>query len=211
MAHWIHTLLLARACADAIRFIDVAARDDPIEMQTWQHAAFEGRRFACAGSGRAKYGIFDRWSEPVDVAGEVVCAAERFGGPLRGRLEGSVKECRCLAGLDHGRPLAPTCPRLGRRVAVFGFGKDEVDVVAAWVHHHASLFGYENLHVVDNHSTDGTWEARIGESASDTSPTGVERRPTPDPRASPRRADTRQHHHTARRSSWRSRKNTASA
>ena len=36
--------------------------------------------------------------------------------------------------------------------------KDEVDIVHTWVHHHASLFGYESLFVIDNNSTDGTYE-----------------------------------------------------
>ena len=36
--------------------------------------------------------------------------------------------------------------------------KNEVDVVALWVHHHASLVGYHNVHVIDNNSTDGTYE-----------------------------------------------------
>ena len=34
--------------------------------------------------------------------------------------------------------------------------KDEADVLESWLHYHASIAGYENLHVIDNLSTDGT-------------------------------------------------------
>ena len=35
---------------------------------------------------------------------------------------------------------------------------NEADIVADWVHYHASLFGYESIYVYDNNSTDGTWQ-----------------------------------------------------
>ena len=36
--------------------------------------------------------------------------------------------------------------------------KNEIDIVGDWIEFHARLFGGENIHVVDNMSTDGTWE-----------------------------------------------------
>jgi hypothetical protein len=41
---------------------------------------------------------------------------------------------------------------------LFTIVKDELDVVAEWVHYHGRLFGYENLYIIDNMSTDGTYE-----------------------------------------------------
>ena len=34
--------------------------------------------------------------------------------------------------------------------------KDEVDIVEHWINYHGKLFGYENLFIVDNMSSDGT-------------------------------------------------------
>ena len=36
--------------------------------------------------------------------------------------------------------------------------KDEVDVVEDWIIYHASMFGYDNIYVIDNYSSDGTYE-----------------------------------------------------
>ena len=43
-------------------------------------------------------------------------------------------------------------------IKLFTIVKDEVDIVDQWVHYHGRLVGYENLHIVDNISTDGTYE-----------------------------------------------------
>lgn len=43
-------------------------------------------------------------------------------------------------------------------IRLFTIVKDELDVVAEWVHYHGRLFGYENLYIIDNMSTDGTYE-----------------------------------------------------
>jgi hypothetical protein len=44
-------------------------------------------------------------------------------------------------------------------VKLFTMVKDEVDVVKDWIIYHGSLFGWENLYIIDNYSTDGTYEA----------------------------------------------------
>jgi len=36
--------------------------------------------------------------------------------------------------------------------------KDEIDIVEDWVNYHGNLVGYTNLYIVDNMSTDGTYE-----------------------------------------------------
>jgi len=41
---------------------------------------------------------------------------------------------------------------------IFTMVKDENDIVGDWITYHGDRFGYSNLHVVDNMSTDGTWE-----------------------------------------------------
>ena len=42
---------------------------------------------------------------------------------------------------------------------IFTIVKNEKDVVECWVHYHAKLAGgYTNIHVIDNESTDGTFE-----------------------------------------------------
>ena len=43
-------------------------------------------------------------------------------------------------------------------IKLFTIVKDEIDIVAEWVHYHGRLFGYENLYIIDNMSTDGTYE-----------------------------------------------------
>jgi hypothetical protein len=44
-------------------------------------------------------------------------------------------------------------------VKIFTMVKDEVDVVKDWIIYHACLFGWNNIYVIDNYSTDGTYEA----------------------------------------------------
>ena len=39
--------------------------------------------------------------------------------------------------------------------------KGEVDIVEDWVKYHGTLFGYQNLFVIDNMSLDGTFETLI--------------------------------------------------
>jgi len=46
-------------------------------------------------------------------------------------------------------------------VKVFTIVKNEADIVMDWVAYHGSLFGLDNLHVIDNESTDGTYEALL--------------------------------------------------
>ena len=41
---------------------------------------------------------------------------------------------------------------------LFTIVKDEIDIVAEWVHYHGRLLGYTNLYIIDNMSTDGTYE-----------------------------------------------------
>lgn len=43
-------------------------------------------------------------------------------------------------------------------VKIFTMVKGEIDVVKDWVVYHGKLFGFENLHVIDNYSKDGTFE-----------------------------------------------------
>lgn len=43
-------------------------------------------------------------------------------------------------------------------VKIFTMVKDEVDIVRDWIIYHASLVGYDNIYVIDNYSTDGTYE-----------------------------------------------------
>ena len=37
--------------------------------------------------------------------------------------------------------------------------KDEVDIIKEWIIYHGSMFGFSNIYVIDNYSTDGTYEA----------------------------------------------------
>jgi hypothetical protein len=36
--------------------------------------------------------------------------------------------------------------------------KDECDIISDWINYHGILFGYENLYIINNNSTDGTYE-----------------------------------------------------
>lgn len=46
-------------------------------------------------------------------------------------------------------------------VKLFTIVKDEIDIVNEWVHYHGALFGYQNLHIIDNISSDGTFECLL--------------------------------------------------
>jgi hypothetical protein len=43
-------------------------------------------------------------------------------------------------------------------VKLFTIVKDEVDIVKDWIIYHGSMFGWQNIHIIDNFSTDGTYE-----------------------------------------------------
>ena len=43
-------------------------------------------------------------------------------------------------------------------VKLFTMVKDEADIIEYWINYHGSLFGYRNLFIIDNMSTDGTYE-----------------------------------------------------
>lgn len=43
-------------------------------------------------------------------------------------------------------------------IKIFTMVKNEVDIIEYWIKYHGTLFGYENLYIVDNMSTDGTYE-----------------------------------------------------
>ena len=43
-------------------------------------------------------------------------------------------------------------------VKVITMVKDEVDIIKDWVLYHSFLFGFNNIYVIDNYSTDGTYE-----------------------------------------------------
>jgi hypothetical protein len=44
-------------------------------------------------------------------------------------------------------------------VKIFTMVKDEVDIIKDWIIYHGSMFGFNNIYVIDNYSTDGTFEA----------------------------------------------------
>jgi len=43
-------------------------------------------------------------------------------------------------------------------VKIFTIVKDENDIVRDWIIYHGCMFGWQNIHVIDNYSTDGTYE-----------------------------------------------------
>ena len=43
-------------------------------------------------------------------------------------------------------------------VKIFTMVKDEEDIIEYWINYHGSIFGYRNLYIIDNMSTDGTYE-----------------------------------------------------
>ena len=42
-------------------------------------------------------------------------------------------------------------------VKLFTMVKDEDDIIDIWIKYHGWLFGYNNLYIVDNFSTDNTY------------------------------------------------------
>jgi hypothetical protein len=44
-------------------------------------------------------------------------------------------------------------------VKIFTMVKDEVDVIRDWIIYHGSMFGFANIFIIDNNSSDGTFEA----------------------------------------------------
>ena len=47
-------------------------------------------------------------------------------------------------------------------VKIFTMVKDEVDIIKDWIIYHGSLFGWNNIYIIDNCSTDGTYETILG-------------------------------------------------
>lgn len=43
-------------------------------------------------------------------------------------------------------------------IKLFTMVKDEIDIVEDWIQYHGNIFGFNNLHIIDNMSTDGTFE-----------------------------------------------------
>lgn len=43
-------------------------------------------------------------------------------------------------------------------IKLFTMVKDEIDIVEDWLIYHGSLFGFENLYIIDNCSSDGTYK-----------------------------------------------------
>jgi hypothetical protein len=41
---------------------------------------------------------------------------------------------------------------------LFTIVKDEVDIVEEWLIYHGCMFGWNNIFIIDNYSSDGTWE-----------------------------------------------------
>jgi len=44
-------------------------------------------------------------------------------------------------------------------VKIFTMVKDEVDIIKDWIIYHGSLFGWDNIYIIDNYSSDGTYES----------------------------------------------------
>jgi hypothetical protein len=43
-------------------------------------------------------------------------------------------------------------------VKIFTMVKNELDIIEDWIIYHGSMFGFNNLYIIDNESTDGTYE-----------------------------------------------------
>ena len=41
---------------------------------------------------------------------------------------------------------------------LFTIVKDEIDIVEEWLIYHGCMFGWQNIFIIDNYSSDGTWE-----------------------------------------------------
>ena len=47
------------------------------------------------------------------------------------------------------------------QIKLFTMVKNEVDIVIDWTFYHGTIFGYNNLYIIDNNSNDGTFEQLI--------------------------------------------------
>lgn len=47
------------------------------------------------------------------------------------------------------------------QIKLFTMVKNEIDIIDDWIFYHGSLFGYENIYIIDNYSDDGTYEKII--------------------------------------------------
>lgn len=47
------------------------------------------------------------------------------------------------------------------KIKLFTMVKSEVDIIEHWIKYHGSIFGYRNLHIIDNYSDDGTYETLL--------------------------------------------------
>ena len=45
-----------------------------------------------------------------------------------------------------------------KSIRLFTMVKDEVDIIEDWILYHGYIFGFNNLHIIDNYSTDGTYD-----------------------------------------------------
>ena len=43
------------------------------------------------------------------------------------------------------------------RVKIFTMVKNEDDIIEDWINYHGKIFGYKNLHIIDNYSNDDTY------------------------------------------------------
>ena len=46
-------------------------------------------------------------------------------------------------------------------IKIFTMVKGELDIVTDWVLYHGTIFGFQNLYIIDNLSRDGTWEELV--------------------------------------------------
>jgi hypothetical protein len=44
------------------------------------------------------------------------------------------------------------------RIKLFTMVKDEIDIIRDWIIYHGCMFGWDSIYVIDNFSTDGTYE-----------------------------------------------------
>lgn len=44
------------------------------------------------------------------------------------------------------------------RIKIFTMVKDEVDIIRDWIIYHGCMFGWDNIYIIDNYSSDGTYE-----------------------------------------------------
>ena len=50
---------------------------------------------------------------------------------------------------------------VAKMIKIFTMVKDEGDIIRDWIMYHGELVGYENIFVIDNYSTDGTYETLL--------------------------------------------------